>query len=208
MARSLYLLLVVGIVVAASASTVTITNGTGGYDIYNVFISPSDSDEWGEDWLGSEIMYDGDSWEFDVRNGTYDFRLVDEDGDEYILYGVPITGDYSWYVTLDDLGEYSYSGDTSYIPSGTGSCPVTIYNDLGSYDIWYVEISPSDSSDWGGDWLGESEVLSPGYEATFYVDPDTYDMRITDEDGDTYTRMGVGVGRDGYYWAVDLGDLD
>jgi hypothetical protein len=207
MVRSLYLLLVAGLVAVAAAGTVTITNGTGGYDIYNVYISPSSADEWGDDWLGSEIMYDGDSWEFDVRNGTWDFRLIDEDGDEYILYGVPIQGEFSWYVTLDDLGEYNYTGDSGYVPT-SGSCPITIYNDLGNYDIWYVQISSSNYSEWGEDWLGESEILSPGYEVTFYVEPGTYDIRLTDEDDDTYTRMGIGVGRDGYYWAVDLGDLD
>lgn len=207
MVRSLYLLVIVGLAVAAAAGTVTITNGTGGYDIYYVYISSSSSSEWGDDWLGSEIMYSGDSWDFDVHNGTYDIKLVDEDGDEYILYNVPINGDYSWYVTLDDLGEYYYGEDTSYVPTNDGECPVTVYNDLGSWDVYYIYCSPSSNSDWGSDWLG-SEILAPGESWTFYVSRGQYDVRCEDEDGDTYTLMGINIGSDGFYWSVDLNDLD
>lgn len=209
MVRALYALLIAGMLFAtAAANTVTITNGTGNYDIYYVYISPSSSSSWGDDWLGSDVMNPGDSWEFNVGNGTYDFKLVDEDGDSYILYNVPVHGDYTWYVTLDDLGEYDYNSSGGHASTGGGNCAVTIYNDLGSWDIYYIYISPSSSSDWGDDWLGSSEILSPGESKTFYVSRGQYDMRCTDEDGDTYTLMNINVGNDGYYWSVDLSDLD
>lgn len=201
--------LLAALVLPLSASTVEITNTTGSWDIYYVYISPSTSDSWGSDWLGSDIMSVGDTWEFTVSSGTYDIKLVDEDGDEYILYGVPVSGRFSWSVTLDDLGENWYSTGAVDDKTGLGgSAPITIYNDLGSWTIYYIYCSPSSSSEWGGDWLG-SDVVSPGESFTFYVTGnDYYDIQCEDEDGDTYTLYEVWIGGDGFYWSVDLGDID
>ncbi len=205
MIRSLFALMIAGFLAVSMAATVEITNGTGNYDIYYVYISPSTSSDWGSDWLGSDIINPGDTWEFNVQSGTWDLKLVDEDGDEYILYNVPISGTYSWYVTLDDLGEYNYGGESTY--ETEGGCPITIYNDLGNWTIYYIYCSPSSSSDWGSDWLG-SETLAPGESWTFYVNPGQYDLRCQDEDDDTYTLMGISVDYDGFYWSVDLNDID
>ena len=185
------------------AGEVVITNDTGGYDIYYVYMSAETDTEWGGDWLDdTEIISSGSTKRFTVSNGTYDIKLVDEDGDEYIRWGVPVNGTYHWNVTLSDLGEATVGGS-----SMEAGAPVTIYNDLGNYTIYYVHCSSSASSSWGDDWLG-SEVIVPGDDFTFYVSPGTYDIQLEDEDGDTYTRMGVDVRSDGYYWAVNLGDLD
>ncbi len=90
-----------------------ITNDTG-YDIYFVYISESSDDAWGEDMLGSEIMYDGDVYEFDVSDlawetDLFDIQLEDVDGDTYTF--VDVDGeDYGtgsdenvFTVTLSDL---------------------------------------------------------------------------------------------------------
>ncbi len=208
MKKAILLLAAIGLIASLSAGTVEIINDTGGYDIYWIYISPSSSDSWGDDWLDeSEILPSGSSVAFSVTNGEYDIRLVDEDDDEYIRYGVTISGYYEWYVSLDDLGEYymdgGSSGDTVY-----GNAPVTIYNDTGGYDIWYIYCNPSDYSDWGDDRLG-SDILYDGYEYTFYVDGgDYYDIQCEDEDGDTYTFWEIWIDSDGVYLPVDLGDLD
>ncbi len=208
MKKAILLLAAIGLLMSLSAGTVEIINDTGGYDIYYVYISPSYSDSWGDDWLDSdEVLPSGSSVAFSVTNDEYDIRLVDEDDDEYIRYGVTIDGYYEWYVTLDDLGEYyvngSTGGDTVY-----GNAPITIYNDTGGYDIWYIYVNPSDYSDWGDDRLG-SEILNSGYEYTVWVDGDDYyDIQCEDEDGDTYTFWEMWVGSDGIYLTVDLGDLD
>ena len=199
------LLAIAGLLISAGAGTIEITNGTDGWDVWYVYISPSSSSSWGDDWLGSEIMYDGETWEFDVTDGVYDIRLIDEDGDEYIRWNVPVHGTYYWYCTLDDLGEYDVGGSSA--PVSGGSAPVTIYNDLGSWTIWYIYVDPSDSP-WGEDRLG-SELLYPGEELTVWVRPnDYYDLRCIDEDDDSYTLWQVWVDEDGVYWDVDLGDLD
>ncbi len=48
------------------------------------------ADSWGNDWLGSsEIISSGATKTFTVTNGNYDVKLIDEDGDEYIVWNVP-----------------------------------------------------------------------------------------------------------------------
>ena len=72
---------------------VTIINDTG-YDIWYIFISPSDSDMWGIDHLDDEtILYDGDSVEFLAPAGaSFDVMLVDEDEDTYSKYNTELSG--------------------------------------------------------------------------------------------------------------------
>ncbi len=79
-----------------------ITNDTG-YDIYYVNISYSDESDWGGDWLGSDIMYDGDTYEFDMSDydwetDLFDIQLTDVDGDTYTFLGV----DAEYYGSDDD----------------------------------------------------------------------------------------------------------
>ncbi|NOQ23078.1 MAG: hypothetical protein GQ565_10590 [Candidatus Aegiribacteria sp.] len=208
MKKAMLLLAAIGLLTSLFAGTIEITNDTGDYDIWYIYISPTYNDSWGNDWLDDdEILRSGKSVTFSVSNDVYDIRIVDEDDDEYIRRGVDISGYYEWCVTLDDLGEYnagsSSGGDTVY-----GNTPVTIYNDTGGYDIHYIHANPSDYSDWGDDRLG-SEILYSGDEYTFWVEGgDYYDIQCEDEDGDTYTFWEMWIGSDGLYLPVDMGDLD
>lgn len=208
MKGTLVVLAVLGLAFSAFGGTVTIENNLGGWDIWYICISPSEDDSWGEDWLGEETLFDGESKTFRVADGMYDICLTDEDGDEYIQYFVDVSGSYTWNVTLTDLGE-AYMDEFSMGESTVvGSSPITIYNDTGDYDFWYIYANPSTSSDWGNDRL-ESGILYTGDEFTFYVEGGMeYDICCEDVDGDTYTFWEVWVGDDGLYLSVDMGDLD
>ena len=93
---------------------IEITNDTG-YDIWYVNISASSDDNWGDDWLASdEVMFDGETWEFDVSDLPWatellDVQLTDEDGDTYTFAGVDAEDytsridDNEIYVTLSDI---------------------------------------------------------------------------------------------------------
>lgn len=194
-------------VAGAFAGTINITNDTGSYDFYYVYISPSDSDSWGDDWLGStEIIYPGNTRSFSVSNNTYDVMVEDEDGDTYTFWNVRVNGTVNMVVDLGHLGEQNWGGGSS-SSSSAGLAPITIENDLGSWTIWYIYGDPSDSP-WGDDRLG-SELLHPGETMTFYVPAgDYYDFKVVDEDDDTYTLWEVWVDEDGFYWSVDLSDMD
>ena len=65
-------------------------------------------------------------------------------------------------------------------PSGAGPS-ITLVNNSDE-TICYVYISPSTSDEWGEDWLGTTEVVGPGEQRTFEVDPGTYDLLATDSD--------------------------
>lgn len=91
-----------------------ISNETG-YDIYYVYISYSSDDDWGGDWLGNDILSDGDTYYFDLEDygwdtDLFDIQLVDVDGDTYTFMGMDAEdyGDASvnenvFTVTLGDL---------------------------------------------------------------------------------------------------------
>ncbi|MCK4505640.1 MAG: hypothetical protein KAW14_08495 [Candidatus Aegiribacteria sp.] len=86
------------------SAPVVITNNLGGWDIYFVYVDPSESDEWGDDCLGIEILGQDDEITVWVDPGTYDLRAADVDGDTYTLWDVEVDVDgYYWFITLDDM---------------------------------------------------------------------------------------------------------
>jgi hypothetical protein len=67
-------------------------------------------------------------------------------------------------------------------PSGS-QAPVVVQNYLDT-PVCFLYISYSGDDEWGGDWLGESEVIGNGDSRTFWVQADeTYDLRAEDCDG-------------------------
>ncbi len=115
MKRTIFLLAASGLIVSATAGSISIVNDTGDYDILYIYICVNYDESWGDNWLNSdEILLTGDSITFSIPDNVYNIRLIDEDNDEYIRFGVDIYGSYVWNVTLDDLGELDNDG----CPSG------------------------------------------------------------------------------------------
>jgi len=89
------------------------------------------------------------------------------------------------------LGSSSRSnGSSSYSTTSTQQYNMTIVNNTG-YTVWYVYLSPSDSSSWGDDWLGSSvlrhgEIISVGLPSG-----GRWDIKLVDEDNDAYTKYEV-----------------
>ena len=74
---------------------------------------------------------------------------------------------------------------------------ITIVNNTG-YTIFYVYISPSDDEEWGEDLLDSEEILNDGETFTCKLPQPlnkvkAYDIKLEDEDGDTYTKWRVSV---------------
>jgi hypothetical protein len=82
---------------------IDIYNGLGDWTIWYIYVDLA-TDPWGDDRLGSELLYPGEMFTVWVDPGTYDIQVEDEDGDTYTLWGVEIdeTG-YYWEVTLADM---------------------------------------------------------------------------------------------------------
>ncbi|MCD4706712.1 MAG: hypothetical protein K8S62_03140 [Candidatus Sabulitectum sp.] len=183
--------------------TVTIENALGSWTLWYGYCTLSENDDWGDDRFGSELLEPGESISFDVMSGDYyDFKCIDEDDDEYILWDVWIGDDgFVWEVELSDMD------NSAILNNDEGDAPITIYNGLGDWTIWYVYGDPSDGP-WGEDRLG-SEILSADEEFTFFVPAgDTYDFKVEDEDGDTYTLWDIDIDEHGFYWEVELSDMD
>ncbi|MCC6475326.1 MAG: hypothetical protein IT514_16455, partial [Burkholderiales bacterium] len=158
------------------------------------YISPSTSDSWGSDWLGSSTVAAGSSYTFYVSSGTYDLKA--EDCSNNVLdeqYGIQISASSTWTV---------YGGATNSGPStsGDGSVAVTMTNYTPN-TACYVYISPSTSDSWGSDWLGSSTVASQG-SYTFWVTPGTYDLKAEDCSGNVLDELyGVSI-YNSYSWPL------
>lgn len=110
MKRIMVIIACAGLAAAAAASTIEITNSTGGWDLMTVYVSPYGSSSWGQDRLGDSTLTDGESVAVEVPAGIYSIRVIDEDGDTYTRLNTPVMGDLEWAVTLDDLdGSSGYS---------------------------------------------------------------------------------------------------
>ncbi len=83
---------------------IEVTNNTG-YDVYYLYVSHEDSEDWEDDVLGDEILEDGESFRVELDNypsSIFDVQAEDEDEDTYTLYGIDVETD-DLILTIDDL---------------------------------------------------------------------------------------------------------
>ena len=70
------------------------------YALYGIYITPTNVDSWGLDWLGADILYPGDSITINLDCDYYDVKMVDEDGVECEVYDVDLCyNDTAWSIT-------------------------------------------------------------------------------------------------------------
>ncbi|MCP4537646.1 MAG: hypothetical protein GY832_10900 [Chloroflexi bacterium] len=143
-------------------ASIEITNESG-RDIWYVYLSPSKTDGWGEDWLGDVIIRDGEAHTiYGVSEGIYDVLAKDEDGEQIeIFWSVDLEGGMTWSV------------------SGLASLQIT--NDTDK-TIGYLYIAPTDDDTWGDDWLGEDVIPACETYTVEGVSNGFYDIRAKDMD--------------------------
>lgn len=74
--------------------------------IWNIYCSSTNSDSWGEDWLGSSVLGTGAEMGIWLDEGIYDVRLVDSDDNTYTLWQVELNDrGVVWQVTALDRDE-------------------------------------------------------------------------------------------------------
>lgn len=87
----------------AQAAQVKFINQSS-WEIHEIYFAPSSQRNWGEDYLGKDVLEKGDSLTLsDINKGVWDVRVVDEDGDECIIEEVTIDGSDSWTIRDKDL---------------------------------------------------------------------------------------------------------
>ncbi|MBN2391348.1 MAG: hypothetical protein JXR84_11515 [Anaerolineae bacterium] len=140
-------------------------------EICYVLISSSESDQWGEDWLGGdETIASGDSKTFTVSAGEHDIQL--EGCDEAVLE----TG---WFIDDDTTVTVGDSRATSRL----------FVDNTSDTEACYIFISPSSGDEWGDDQMGENETIMPGRTRIFYVRPGIYDLMASDCDDNTMAEQ-------------------
>ncbi len=195
MGRSRIFSIIIAIACAASAfafdpeelNKITFTNSTG-KAIQIIFLSPSDSEEWGPDIIGADYeLSNGKSISYFVHypdsTGDFDIVAVDEEGNAFELYDYTLTDGKAAAITFTKKNLNTSAEDLAY---------VTLYveNAIES-EIHYLFISPADSEAWGVDLLDEETVLAPGDVASFIIPAGDsavdYNVMGVDEEGNEYT---------------------
>ena len=101
---------VLAVLLASSAhagngdSKVIIVNKSN-WAIHEMYFSPTDDEEWGEDQLGSHTIETGDQFTLTgVPCDKWDVKVVDEDGDECVVPDVALCADNDkWVIKDSDL---------------------------------------------------------------------------------------------------------
>jgi S1-C subfamily serine protease len=178
--------------VSSQNNTLIRINNKIGYTVFYVYISPSSSNSWGSDFLGEDILRNGQT--LTIRsllsagaNGLYDIRLVDEDNDIYTKRSIRLSQNQTIEFTINDL-------DRSSDISNNDKPSVRIINNTG-YTVYYVYISPTTIDKWEEDVLDDDVLLNGRSVSVRLAYPlsvtNRYDIKLKDGDGDTYTKWNV-----------------
>jgi hypothetical protein len=176
-------------------SSVRIVNKTG-YCVYYAYISPVSSGSWGSDRLGSGVLLNGRSITISSlplsATSRYDIRLIDEDNDSYTKRNVSLSPNQNIEFSINDLDRKPGSGNGSVDSQQS----VRITNNTG-YTVYFSYVSRTSSNSWGQDVLG-NDVLRSGQSVTVRLPSplsvtNKSDIRLTDLEGDTYTKYNVTV---------------
>jgi hypothetical protein len=74
------------------------------WTIEEMYLSPTHEEKWGPDQLGEAVIKPGASFKLSgIPENKYDFKLIDEDGDECIVEGLKVAQDSSLKITDQNL---------------------------------------------------------------------------------------------------------
>lgn len=84
--------------------SITIRNGSN-YDIYQLQLTPSDEESWGQDLLAGDPLMPGEAGAVPVFEcAKYDLRLVDDENVECVVQDIDLCfNDEDWTIDDDDL---------------------------------------------------------------------------------------------------------
>ena len=90
--------------IAPGNSSIRLVNKTG-YIVHYAYVSPANSNSWGTDRLGANVLNDGQAITISSLhlNERYDIRLVDSDGDSYTKNNLQLSANQSVEFTISDL---------------------------------------------------------------------------------------------------------
>lgn len=164
----------------------TVQNNSG-IVVCAVYISPVESESWGENALAKDdVLRSGSQHVFQIPEGSYDLRADDCNGNLVAYYfGVDLAGRQTW--SLDPVQR----------------APVRVVNNS-SQEICYLYISPAGNETWGPDWMGQDTTIPAGSARTFQVPLGTYDLRADDCDHNPLSvQSGIPIEATGITWKLE-----
>jgi len=169
----------------SSLNRVTFINKTGA-DIWYVFLSPGDSNDWGFDILGSErVLENNNLLSFYVSypdySNDFDIMAIDENGDTFILYDKEFSDEEEISILITE-GDQEDNLEMDFIE--------VEFENQTEYELLYLFVSPSDSNMWGVDMMDDEQTILPydtlGLLAPYTDETVSYDVMAVDEDLDKY----------------------
>ena len=98
-------------------SSVTLVNRSA-YAIHHIQMTPLGARTWGGDMLRGDVLLPGEQVTILVACGTYNMRLVDEDGGQCVVPNVDLCDeDAEWIITTRDLDHCAGFGDEPVAPA-------------------------------------------------------------------------------------------
>lgn len=188
----------------SGACTIRITNSLPDKDIYWLHVvETGECAEDSPDRLGAFILFSGRTLNVRVESGCYSITAEDNLRDKYTCESTSLTRDRprcSWEIIREDIL-------TSPKTSGEGSSQFILRNVLDDWIITGLYHRNSTEVNWSRNHLFASGI-EPKEQFSLLLDPGTYDIRIIDEDHDTYTRLEVCISEEGGSWDITMNDLD
>ncbi|MDA3809856.1 MAG: hypothetical protein PF518_05930 [Spirochaetaceae bacterium] len=188
-ARIFELVLFISLFFQLFSQEAVIVNKTG-FDLYNVYLTPSGMEQWSEDVQPFDIILDGNYKIIDLssfENETvFDFRFIDVDGDEYIKKNVDLNLHRKVVVTLDDL---AYIMNTIKDHSEE-DWNISVRN---STDLTITElyVSPHNSNSWGTNLIQNDYMENKSTKQIDMSGSDEfveYDIRMDSSDGVVFIK--------------------
>jgi hypothetical protein len=164
---------------------ITFKNSTSG-KITAIYLSPSDSEQWGPDILGADyVLTKGSSIGYMVHfpgsSFSFDILAINDKQAALELDNSVLKDGKETVITFTDKNMRKDAPDFDFVT-------MTIGNETG-YDVHYLFVSPADSDAWGVDLLDEDTILSEGDEFSVNIPVEgttKYNVMAADEDYDVY----------------------
>jgi hypothetical protein len=168
-----------------------------GTSLCYLYFSHSDSESWGTDRLGSEILSEGSFLDWSLAPGTYDIQVWDCFDNSLELYEVEATQDVNLQVYTERIQVVSLGTETppeDEVPVGDDLYTWRISNRSTS-TVCYLYFNPSSETTWGPDRLG-TEVLSSMQSLDWELPRGTYDILVEDCGDNRLERYGIELDHD------------
>lgn len=185
------------------SSTLRIQNDLPENDIYWLRVANSEAVlDNSRDVLGAFILFPGKVVNIRINPGTWFVAAEDNERDTYSCGVIEVLKGENgcWNITRENR-------DAPPEESGTGTSRLVLCNALGDWIITGVYHRTSSEDNWSANHITTGGI-EPKQQYSLLLNPGKYDIRIVDEDNDTYTRFSMILSEEPLLWDVTMDEMD